>query len=66
MDNDVFPIIVPLYKIELYIDECVNSVIDLICKKCKLLLTYDWNTDNLGGICDEWLRYELRITIFIK
>lgn len=50
----LFSIIVPVYKVENYIDECINSVLDQTFKDFELILVDDGSPDNCPKICDEY------------
>lgn len=46
-------IVVPVYNVERYIKECVNSLIEQKYKNIEIILVDDGSTDNGGKICDE-------------
>lgn len=55
----LFSIIVPVYKVEQYIDECINSVLNQTFKDFELILVDDGSPDNCPKICDEYAqKYE--------
>ena len=47
-------IIVPVYKVEKYIDRCVKSIIAQTYKNTEVFLVDDGSPDNCGKICDEY------------
>lgn len=53
----LFSIIVPVYNVEKYLDECLQSI---ICQtngdseECEIILIDDGSTDKSGTICDEY------------
>jgi len=47
-------IIVPVYNIEDYIEECINSILSQSYKNFELLLIDDGSKDNSGKICDRY------------
>lgn len=64
MGKDKFSIIIPVYNAELYIDECIKSVIDSTYENWELLLVDDGSNDGSGEICDEWSYKDSRIRVF--
>ena len=66
MDRDLFSVIVPVYNSELYINECIKSIIDSNYQNWELLLIDDGSTDKSGTICDQWSQRDSRIKVFHK
>ena len=54
--NFMFSIIVPVYNVEEYLAEAVESVItqDIGFENCQLILVDDGSTDHSGAICDAY------------
>jgi len=46
-------IIIPVYNIEIYINECVESILNQTFQNYEVILVDDGSTDNSGRICDE-------------
>lgn len=54
----LFSIVIPIYNVEKYLDECKQSILqqlDSINNDCEILLIDDGSTDNSGKICDEYM-----------
>lgn len=67
MASDVMvSIIVPVYNVEKYLKECVNSIINQIYWNLEILLIDDGSSDNSGNICDQFARLDQRIKVFHK
>ena len=59
-------IIVPIYNVGGYIENCIDSLINFAPKDCEILLVDDGSTDNSGKICDEKMLIDTRIKVFHK
>lgn len=51
-------VIVPVYKVEKYIAECIESILAQTYTKFRLILVDDGTPDNAGEICDEYAKKE--------
>ncbi len=49
-------IIVPIYNVEAYLEECVNSLIGQTYQNLEIILVNDGSTDRCGEICDQFSR----------
>lgn len=56
-------VIVPVYNVEQYLRRCVDSILAQTFKDFELILVDDGSTDNSGNICDEYVKYDKRITV---
>lgn len=54
-------IIVPVYNTELYLSQCVDSILGQTMKEIEILLVDDGSTDSSGVICDEYSKKDGRI-----
>lgn len=61
-----FHIMVPVYKVEKYLDACVQSVLDQNYSDFTLYLVDDGSPDNSGAMCDAWAEKDKRIRAFHK
>lgn len=53
----LFSIVIPVYNVEKYLDECMQSIlcqIETVNNNCEILLIDDGSTDNSGKICDSY------------
>lgn len=57
-------VIVPVYKVEKYIDRCINSILRQSFDDFELLLVDDGSPDNCGEICDLYQMNDKRIRVF--
>ena len=66
MKNELVSIIVPIYKVERYLKDCVNSIINQTYKNLEIILIDDGSPDNCGKICDEYAKKDNRIKVIHK
>lgn len=59
-------VIVPIYKVEEYLRECVDSIINQTYKNLEIILVDDGSPDNCGKICDDYAAQDKRITVYHK
>lgn len=57
-------IIVPVYNKELYLAECLNSLLQQSIKDFEIICINDGSTDNSGKILDEYALKDNRIKVF--
>lgn len=66
MELPVLSVIIPVYNVEKYLDECVNSIVNQSYKNLEIILVDDGSTDKSGAICDEWRNKDSRIKVVHK
>jgi len=59
-------VIVPVFNVEKYLRECVDSVLAQTFKDFELILVDDGSPDNSGKICDEYATKDSRVRVFHK
>lgn len=59
-------IIVPIYNVEKYLKEAIESTINQTYKNLEIILVDDGSTDNSGKICDEYTKIDNRIKVIHK
>ena len=59
-------VIVPVYNVEKYLDECVSSLIGQTLQDLEIILVDDGSTDTSGTKCDIWAEKDSRITVYHK
>lgn len=63
---DLITIIVPVYNVEKYISECVDSLISQTYRNIEIILVDDGSTDKSGEICESYATYDSRIKVIHK
>lgn len=58
MNNITVSVIVPIYNKELYLEDCLNSIINQTLKSIEIILVDDGSTDNSKKICEQYLNDE--------
>lgn len=58
-----YSVIVPVYNVAEYLEECVQSVLIQSCSDFELILIDDGSTDKSGILCDEFAVKDCRITV---
>ena len=66
MDNNKISIVVPVYKVEEYIQECIDSILAQDYKNFELILVDDGSPDACGEICDQYKTVDSRICVIHK
>lgn len=66
MATSLISIIVPVYKVEEYLDECVQSLINQTYFNIEIILIDDGSPDRCPQMCDEWARKDSRIRVIHK
>lgn len=61
-----YSFIVPVYNVELYLRECVNSLLSQSYGMFEIILVDDGSTDKSGDICDELSSEDSRIKVIHK
>lgn len=59
-------IIVPIYKVEKYLNRCIESIVRQTYRDFELILVDDGSPDNCPQICDEWALRDERIRVIHK
>lgn len=56
-------VVIPVYNVENYLSECLESIISQTYKNLQIILVDDGSTDNSGKICDDYAKKDNRITV---
>lgn len=64
--NPLISIIVPIYNVELYIDECIHSLQNQSYQNLEIILVDDGSPDKCPQMCEEYARRDARIKVIHK
>ncbi|MBO4862298.1 MAG: glycosyltransferase [Firmicutes bacterium] len=64
MASDTISIIVPVYNVQKYLRECLDSILAQTYSFLDIILIDDGSTDSSGEICDEYAQKDSRIRVF--
>ena len=59
-------VIVPVYKVEKYLDRCIESIVNQTYPDLELILVDDGSPDNCPALCDAWAERDERIRVIHK
>lgn len=65
-NNQLISIIAPIYNVERYLAQCLDSIINQTYKNIEIILVNDGSTDNSGSIADSLAQKDDRIHVFHK
>lgn len=66
MNSDLISVIVPVYKVESYLDRCVDSIANQTYRNLEIILVDDGSPDRCPEICDEWAQRDERVKVIHK
>ncbi|WP_249869453.1 glycosyltransferase family 2 protein [Oceanobacillus saliphilus] len=61
--NPIISIVVPVYNVESYLKDCIDSILAQSFNNYELILVNDGSTDRSGEICDEYAANDNRIKV---
>jgi len=59
-------VVVPVYKVEDYLNRCVESIVNQTYKNLEIILVDDGSPDNCPEMCDRWAEKDNRIKVIHK
>lgn len=63
---DLVSVIVPIYKVEKYLDRCIQSIAEQSYTNLEIILVDDGSPDGCPAICDSWAEKDSRIKVIHK
>lgn len=64
--NCLISIIVPIYNVEEYLEDCIESILHQTYSNFELILVDDGSPDDCGKICDKYSKKDKRIKVLHK
>lgn len=59
-------VIVPVYKVEDYLDRCIKSILDQTYSNLEIILVDDGSPDNCPQMCDDYAKKDSRVKVIHK
>lgn len=66
MEQQKISVIVPVYKVEPFLDRCVQSIVEQSYSNLEIILVDDGSPDNCPVMCDAWAVKDSRIKVLHK
>ena len=66
MEKDLISVVVPIYKVEKYLQKCVSSITGQTYKNLEIILVDDGSPDNCPVLCDSLAKTDKRIKVIHK
>lgn len=66
MEQPKISVIVPIYNVENYLTDCVNSILQQTYQNLEIILVDDGSTDHCPEMCDEFAKKDSRIVVIHK
>ncbi|BDD43004.1 glycosyltransferase family 2 protein [Streptococcus ruminantium] len=63
---ELISIIIPIYNVEKYLKDCVDSILEQTYSNLEIILVDDGSTDLSGSICDSYLEFDDRVVVYHK
>lgn len=64
--NSLVSIIVPVYKVEKYLNKCITRIVNQTYTNLQIILVDDGSPDHCPQICDQWSAKDKRIEVIHK
>ena len=65
-EQPLISVIVPVYKVEPYLDRCVQSIVNQTYENLEIILVDDGSPDHCPAMCDAWAAQDGRVQVIHK
>lgn len=66
INNEVISVVVPVYNVEPYLPDCLESICRQTYRNVEIILVDDGSTDGCGDICDKYKVKDSRVRVIHK
>ena len=66
MEQPRITVVLPIYRVEPYLDRCLNSVVHQTYRNLEIILVDDGSPDNCPQMCEQWAARDDRIRVIHK
>lgn len=66
MKEALISVIVPVYKVDKYLDRCIESIVGQTYSSLEIILVDDGSPDQSPAMCDDWAKKDNRIRVLHK
>jgi len=66
MISGLVTVVVPIFKVEKYLNRCIESIVKQTYEKIENIIVDDGSPDNCPEMCDEWAKKDSRIKVIHK
>lgn len=66
ISNELISVIIPVYNVDVFLEQCLESVIKQSYQELEIILVDDGSTDQSGTICDHFATIDKRIKVIHK
>lgn len=63
MIQSLITVVVPVYNVELYLEDCIDSILNQTYQNFEIILVDDGSTDNSEKICNQMAKINDKITV---
>lgn len=66
MEKPLISVIIPVYKVEAYLERCMETVVHQSYRNLEIILVDDGSPDRCPAMCDAWARRDNRVHVIHK
>lgn len=66
MNEALVSVVLPIYNVEMYLERCIESIVNQTYKNLEIILVDDGSPDHCPQICDEWGKKDSRVRVVHK